>query len=312
VWAFGQCRQFAFVVFISIAAAFYCKAATAEEEFELVKAFGQLSITCDTTALATFVSIEEPPEILPLNKETCEAIFDRNGKPNIGAILFSIFSQTKADELQALDKTERKDLIEAEFEQMKAALRPVLSLCQDLLHAASDGRAPIIQGGCFFALPRSTHETRALSDRLLRKPEEYTVCAKEPLVAPMRADHPLKEMAGTAPLTWEHFTTGLAKDGFVCDSGQDASCMRFVPMIATGLPNIESGEPNDSSAMLMRQIRVYRGKWSLSRWNEEDCRIGIKPSWCQPDKPPYGDEGGICVQAEDFHIIGHMTLILAP
>ncbi len=296
--AFAQCRQLAIAMFTSIAAAFYCQAATAEEQFEFAKALSRLSITCDTTALATFASIEEPPTILSLNRETCETIFDRNGKPDLGAILFSIFSQTKADE--------------AEFEQMKAALRPVLKLCQEWLRAASGGSAPIFQGGCLFALPRSTSMTRALSDRLLQKPEEYIVCAKEPPIAPMRAEHPLKTLADTVPLTWERFTTALAKDDFVCGSGQDVSCMRFVPMIATGLPNIGSGEPSDYSALLMRQIRVYRGEWSLSHWNEEDCRIGPKPSWCQADKPPYGDEGGICVEPEDFHIIGNSSLILAP
>jgi len=305
VLVFTKFRHHAFVVFLSIVTASYCAAATANEQFEFAKALGNLSITCDTTELASFVSMEEPPEILPLNRGTCETIFNRSGKPDIGAILFSAFSKTEADNAQALSKDERKELIDAEYQQLKTQLRPLLRLCQDLLGAASNGRPPITQGACLFALPRSKHEARALSNRLLQKPEEYNLCAQEPLVAPMRSDHPLKELAGAEPLTWERLSTALAKDDFFCINDDGESCTRFVPMIATG-------SSIDESALLMRHIRVYRGKWHLSHWNEVDCQSGRERSWCQPDKPPYGDSGGICVEAEDFHLVGNMTVILAP
>ena len=308
--AFAECRlcAFAFVALFSLMGS-----AIAEDAHGLPANFADLAIACDTTELLNFTSDERPPDILPVNRQDCEAAITRNGKPDLGKILLSIASPTEANETPQLSDDERRKLAIAERERAKTLLRPVLNICLELLQVAPKKPGEMSQRACLFALPRSSRETRALSDRLLGKPEEYTVCAEEPVLPAIRPDHPLRDLAGAEPLTWNRLVTLLAKDAFVCGKGerQDETCGRYVPMVLTEMPNDKAGEPS-TSILVMRSIRVYRGQWRLAGQQQQICNMGVESKWCQTDKPPYGDSAGICVEPEDFHVIFMGGLVLAP
>ncbi|MBL8894642.1 MAG: hypothetical protein JNJ53_08570 [Rhizobiales bacterium] len=276
-----------------------------------------LSITCDTTMLLR-VKFEEQspdilPEILPLNRRDCEAAIVQNGSPNLGKIILSIASSDEEIEKRELSVEERKKVRLAAREAAKNLLRPVLNICLELLHAAHEEPDGMSIRACLFAMPRSSAQTQALSDRLLEIPNEYPVCASEPLLPSIRADHPLKALAGSDPLTWDRFMNILLNDAFVCGKGEqdNETCIRFVPTILTDMPNEDTNQTN-ASILAMRYISVYHGQWRLAGQNQRACDWGINKKACDIDKPPSGDSGGICVEPEDFHAMLSPSFFLAP